>query len=339
MSKLPAIATSHSPSPSNENKVPKQADTKRLPTTYTIGQVAKLTGLSTHNIRKWEERYGAIAPERTPGGDRRYGSDQVARLTMLKELVDSGDSISSVAGITDADLKQRCSALLTSNVTATPGISRIGVLGDSLPTILEQHGTLMPGLEFITLNSNEDEHIADLEVILLEKPTLDDSIFEELTAVRESFAVDIVVILYGFSPQSLAVRLSTDKTACLRMPVNYRELQRTVNSLLPQPGTRRQLLEPSPVRYSKDVLAKVAAISPTIACECPRHVAEIIFALTDFETYSANCEDQNPMDAAIHNYLRLTTAQARVAFEQALATVATHEQIPLDDWQAAQSEQ
>jgi DNA-binding transcriptional MerR regulator len=318
--------------------VPEKPSTNPSPTSYTIGHVAKLTGLSTHNIRKWEERYGAITPERTPGGDRRYGSDQVARLTMLKELVDSGDSISSVAGISDADLKKRCAAILTSSASPIPTVSRIGVIGDSLPTILKQHGSLMPGLEFVTLTSDEDAQDADLEVVLLEKPTLDEDIFDQLADVRDRFAVDIVVILYGYSPQSLALRLSSDTTACLRMPVNYRELQRTVNSLLPRPGGQRPTLEPSPVRYSKDVLAKVAAMSPTIACECPRHVAEIIFALTDFETYSANCEDKNPMDAAVHNYLRLTAAQARVAFEQALATVATHEQIPLEDWQQAEAD-
>jgi DNA-binding transcriptional MerR regulator len=317
--------------------VSEKTNNEPMPTNYTIGQVAKLTGLSTHNIRKWEERYGAITPERTPGGDRRYGSHQVARLTMLKELVDSGDSISSVAGLSDTALKQRCAALLTSAVTPIPAVSRIGIIGDSLPTILEQHGALMPGLEFVVLESATDASDADLEVVLLEKPTLDEGIFAELAAVRENFAVDIIVILYGYSPQSLALRLSSDTTACLRMPVNYRELQRTVTSLLPRSGSAQPTLEPSPVRYSRDVLAKVAAMSPTIACECPRHVAEIIFALTDFETYSASCEDKNPMDAAVHNYLKLTAAQARVAFEQALATVATHEQIPLDDWQNAHS--
>ena len=319
--------------------MPKQAKTTPQPTSYTIGQAARLTGLSTHNIRKWEERYGAITPERTPGGDRRYGSNQVARLTLLKELVDGGNSISSVAQISDAELKSRCAAILTNASTPIPAIRRIGVLGDSLPTILEQHGTLMPGLEFVTLTPEKNEDDADLEIVLLEKPTLDEEIFDELASVRENYAVDLVVVLYGYSPQSLAVRLSTDTIACMRMPVNYRELQRTVNSLLPQRSARGQTLEPSPVRYSKEVLARVAAMSPTIACECPRHVAEIIFALTDFETYSANCEDKNPMDAAVHNYLRLTAAQARVAFEQALATVATHEQIPLDDWQETASDQ
>lgn len=300
---------------------------------YTIGQVAKLTGLSTHNIRKWEERYAAITPDRTPGGDRRYGSGQVARLTLLKELVDSGNSISSVATISDAELKRRCAAILTTASSPIPASRRIGVLGDSLPTILKQHGTLMPGLEFVTLTREREDAAADLEAVLLEKPTLDETIFNELAAVRDHFAVDIVVVLYGFSPQSLALRLSTDTTACLRMPVNYRELQRTVNSLLPTQHAHSSSLTPSPLRYSREVLAKVTAMSPTIACECPRHVAEIIFSLTDFETYSANCEDKNPMDAAVHNYLRLTAAQARAAFEQALATVAAHEQIPLEDWQ------
>lgn len=315
----------------------KQAKTSPPQASYTIGQVAKLTGLSTHNIRKWEERYAAITPDRTPGGDRRYGSDQVARLTLLKELVDSGDSIRSVANISDAELKSRCASILTSAFSPIPAIRRIGVLGDSLPTILQQHGTLMPGLDFVTLTPEMNDDDADLAVVLLEKPTLDEGIFDELATVRENFAVDSVVVLYGYSPQSLAVRLSTDTTACLRMPVNYRELQRTVNSLLPRQGAHTPSLEPSPVRYSKEVLAKVTAMSPTIACECPRHVAEIIFSLTDFETYSANCEDKNPMDAAVHNYLRLTAAQARVAFEQALATVAAHEQIPLEDWQANQT--
>ena len=28
--------------------------------TYGIGEVSKLTGLSVHNLRAWEKRYGAV---------------------------------------------------------------------------------------------------------------------------------------------------------------------------------------------------------------------------------------------------------------------------------------
>ena len=292
---------------------------------YTIGQVARLTGLSTHNIRKWEERHAAITPNRTAGGDRRYNREQVARLTLLKELVDAGNSIQSVATLPDDALKRLCADILTSISPPQAATRRVGLVGESLRAILEQHATLMPGLEFVELPGD-----ADVELVLLEKPSLDESIFSELSDIRDKYAIDRVVVLYGYSPQSLAVRLSTDTTACLRMPINYRELQRTVSSLLQDVPTL-PILEPGRNRYTRETLARVSAMSPTIACECPRHVAEIIFSLTDFEHYSANCEDKNPMDAAVHNYLRLTASTARAAFEQALATVAAHEGIPLDE--------
>ena len=54
----------------------------------SIGAVARLTGLTTHSLRKWEDRYQVVTPLRSDGGDRRYTSVQVARLTLLKELVD-----------------------------------------------------------------------------------------------------------------------------------------------------------------------------------------------------------------------------------------------------------
>lgn len=304
----------------------------RSPALYTIGQVAKLTGLSSHNIRTWEGRYSAISPQRTPGGLRRYGSDQVARLTLLKELVDSGESIGGVAGQSDTELKALCAARMQPQLPAAAAVRPIGVIGESLPTILKQHGALMPGLEFHPLSLAQHQPDVATEAMLIEKATLDEDIFAEVADLRDRFAVDVVVVLYGYATQALAVRVSSDTTACLRMPINYRELQRTLHALLPPPGEPRPSSEVMPHRYSKDVLARVASMAPAIACECPRHVAEILFALTDFETYSANCEDKHPLDAAVHNYLRTTASHARIAFEQALATVAAHEQIPLEDW-------
>lgn len=307
------------------------------PAVYTIGQVAKLTGLSSHNIRKWETRYAAISPNRTPGGSRRYGSEQVARLTLLKELVDSGESIGRVANQTDSELKTLYATRMHQTLPAVASLRQIGVIGDSLPTILKHHGALMPGFEFLALDSSLGDSDEPVEAVLIEKATLQEGIFAEIAELRDHYAVDIVVVLYGYATQALAVRVSSDTTACLRMPINYRELQRTLHALLPPPGDSGGYTRITPHRYSKDVLARVASMTPALACECPRHVAEILFALTDFETYSADCEDKHPLDAAVHNYLRITASHARVAFEQALATLADHEQIPLEDWRTESS--
>ena len=60
-------------------------------------------------------------------------------------------------------------------------------------------------------------------------------------------------------------------------------------------------------------------------CECPAHLVDLVISLSAFEVYSAQCENRNPEDAALHADLHRTTAQARALMEQALTQVATAE--------------
>ena len=57
---------------------------------YSIGAVARMLDLPTATIRNWEERYGAIVPERSAGGQRLYSRDQVERLRYVASQVASG---------------------------------------------------------------------------------------------------------------------------------------------------------------------------------------------------------------------------------------------------------
>lgn len=61
-----------------------------MPTSYSIGSVAIETGINKETLRKWESRYGFPAPLRSSDGQRRYPAEQVAQLTELKRLIDSG---------------------------------------------------------------------------------------------------------------------------------------------------------------------------------------------------------------------------------------------------------
>jgi DNA-binding transcriptional MerR regulator/methylmalonyl-CoA mutase cobalamin-binding subunit len=71
---------------------------------YTIRYVAQRTGLTPHVIRAWEKRYQAVVPLRSPTNRRLYSEDDVRRLQMLKQLTDTGHTISRVAGLTPHDL-------------------------------------------------------------------------------------------------------------------------------------------------------------------------------------------------------------------------------------------
>ncbi|MCB0222012.1 MAG: MerR family transcriptional regulator [Chrysiogenetes bacterium] len=71
---------------------------------YRIGAVASLTGISAHALRVWERRYQTVCPARTPGGDRLYSERDVARLQLIKRLLERGHTISELAALEKAEL-------------------------------------------------------------------------------------------------------------------------------------------------------------------------------------------------------------------------------------------
>ncbi|MBK7142856.1 MAG: MerR family transcriptional regulator [bacterium] len=73
---------------------------------HPIKAVSRQTGLSPHLIRMWERRYQAVTPARTSTNRRLYSADEIERLLLLGRLVAAGHSISMVARIETAILKQ-----------------------------------------------------------------------------------------------------------------------------------------------------------------------------------------------------------------------------------------
>lgn len=57
---------------------------------YGIGAVAKMVSVAQQTLRTWEDRYGQIVPERTPGGQRLYSRDQVDQLLFVVKAIARG---------------------------------------------------------------------------------------------------------------------------------------------------------------------------------------------------------------------------------------------------------
>jgi DNA-binding transcriptional MerR regulator/methylmalonyl-CoA mutase cobalamin-binding subunit len=64
---------------------------------YPIRLVARLTGLSAHVIRIWEQRYRAVEPHRTATKRRLYSQRDIERLNLLRDATQAGHSIGQVA--------------------------------------------------------------------------------------------------------------------------------------------------------------------------------------------------------------------------------------------------
>ncbi len=67
--------------------------------TLNIAALTRRTGVPPDTIRKWEQRYGVLRPERTPGGQRRYTELDVARVEWLKARIEEGFRIGEAAAL------------------------------------------------------------------------------------------------------------------------------------------------------------------------------------------------------------------------------------------------
>jgi methanogenic corrinoid protein MtbC1 len=74
---------------------------------YPIKVVARLTGLSPFVIRIWEQRYGAVKPERTGTNRRLYSDQQVERLNLLRQVAQAGHNIGLIAYWPTEKLRQQ----------------------------------------------------------------------------------------------------------------------------------------------------------------------------------------------------------------------------------------
>jgi len=73
---------------------------------HPMQYAARQTGLKPYLIRTWEERYGAVSPQRSPSNRRLYSDADIQRLILLKQAVDGGHTISAVAPLSDRDLRE-----------------------------------------------------------------------------------------------------------------------------------------------------------------------------------------------------------------------------------------
>ena len=322
--------------------------TKPEPTAdrYRIGAVARLTGVPAVTLRAWERRYGAVRTEREAGRARMYTRKDVERLTLIKRLVDLGNAVSTVATLSLPELQKRVQRDAVQAVSrGDPHTLRAAVLGVALPARLRHGGGAAAGIELVVAEDRPAAFSAAVrrarpEVLIFEYPTVHDETVGEVETLLATSGASRGIVVYGFARRAVIAALQDLPVALLRAPVGPEELERachgsrvvetgsaTKERIEPReldPG-RERLPPPPPPRFSAADLERLAESSPGIACECPRHLSELVSALSAFELYCAQCVDLAPQDAELHAWLHARTGQARGIIEAALERVARHD--------------
>ncbi|MEB5753710.1 MerR family transcriptional regulator [Citrobacter cronae] len=63
---------------------------------YSIGEFARLCGITATTLRAWQRRYGLLKPQRTDGGHRLYSDDDIQQALKILDWVKKGVPISQV---------------------------------------------------------------------------------------------------------------------------------------------------------------------------------------------------------------------------------------------------
>ncbi len=274
-------------------------------------------------LRVWERRYGLSQPALSPSGQRLYSADDVRRLALIKQLTDLGHAIGSLAGLDMAQLQQVAgnhARLLAGRqvdlaVPPTTPRLRLGVIGPALASRLQQ-----PAVQQRLDGSIQPVDPDDADLLLIHAPTLHDGWLDTQAPTRARRAV-----VYRYASDTVCEALVDAGIALLREPQPDAVLAQWLNALARVAKPADPPEPAAPRRWDDAALADFAGLSSTIACECPRHIAELLVQLSHFEAYSADCAHRSPADADLHTHLRQVTASARARFEAALETVARHE--------------
>ena len=324
---------------------------------YRTAAVARMLQMPAATLRIWERRYGVAAPATTPSGHRQYSAADVQRLATLRQLTAVGHPIGSIAGL-DMEQLREVAATHAAALTRVSEAKRrrlaawkVAVIGPSAAHRVQRPGVQMRlgralrvTAEFKrTGDGRRSASGSRYDAMIAFVDGLQSSTLSEIQGAARALRVRRLAVVYSFASESVVHAFVAAGVTLLREPADDVRLADLL-SILATPSDRdkanaadfepihrplMQSLVPNPRRYDDAALADFAGLSSTIACECPRHVAEILVQLSHFEAYSAQCQHLSAADAALHAYLGQVTGAARSMFESALERVAIQEGLVL----------
>jgi DNA-binding transcriptional MerR regulator len=293
------------------------------------GTAARLAGVPVATLRVWERRYGVVAAPKTTTGQRLYSGHDVQRLRLIKQLTERGHAIGTIATLPLAALVQRAEAEAAAPLPA--GGRRLVAVGAGVAARLQA----VPGCALQTVHEDLDAaEAADpvpADLLVVHLPSLQPAAARRLLALAGRLQARSVVVVYGFGTDAVVQQLRAAGARVRRDPVSASDLARLVGAPSPSPAPASALAptDPAPRRFSDQALSALALTPSSVACECPRHLAEIVQQLAGFERYSADCGSRSPADAALHEHLSSVAGAARDLFEQALLRVMEAEGIAM----------
>src|SRR5450830_887799 len=321
---------------------------------YRSGVAARLAGLSAATLWVWERRYQLTATQRSATGQRLYTPGQVRRLGLLKQLVDRGHPIGTLAALAPERLLALCGAASPLAAGEEPSLSpsaatpvaaigaglvrRLAVaIEDGLPLRLVGQASSLTNAAQLGAHARAGDAAKVLLIELAEPDSLPlAQLTAQLGAARDGSGAGAAVLLYRFCSSATVRALRAQGFLVARFPAELGELPLLCRAALQRraavPRTRTGTA--TPARFDEAALSALAAglqadggvavqLADGARRDSARALADVLLNMGSFERYSARCasEEGEPsalVDAALHRHLETVAGQARVLLEQAM---------------------
>jgi DNA-binding transcriptional MerR regulator len=292
---------------------------------YAIGVVARRTQTHPETIRVWERRYELIVPGRSETGRRLYSENDIAKLTLVKRLTELGHSVSSLAKLSNDELRDRLNASLASEPSKyTEQLSKLRVVfaNDALRLRLSRDLLIHEDITVVDFPNKNLSSVMEqrADIVIVDLVTLNEESLSDVRHYLSETGCESALVIFNFGTKKSILELEDAGVVCLKGSVAAAEIYRACRSIKPtlsnsRPALNQPLTSP---RFTNEQLSRIAALTSKIACECPNHLAELIINLTAFEKYSSECANRNEEDAQLHSQLNQAAGASRLILEESL---------------------
>lgn len=335
---------------------------------FRSSAVARMARMPVSTLRIWEQRYQAVRPTTAPSGHRMYSSADVERVVLLRRLTEQGLAIGSLASLNNEQLQKLAlvpvpgEALPRSQMALRSAPLRLVVVGQAMARRLQRlsaahhrAGPLQVVGVFSSLSEAADAGAGrpapEVDLLLWQVPGLQAAAPLELQAAQAAWHAARTAVCYRFAGASARDALARIGVAVAREPADDESLGAWLASLAPPRAESEEEaaadasgsdarawalrvleLTTSAVparRFDDATLVEFASQPSAVACECPRHLAELLIQISSFEAYTAECGHRSRADAQLHAELKRVAGVARILFESALERVAAAEGLTL----------
>jgi MerR family transcriptional regulator, light-induced transcriptional regulator len=302
---------------------------------YSIGTVARLTGVKPDTLRVWERRYQLGASHKTPSGRRLFTQADLEHLQLVAALVASGTRIGDIASsgrrTLEILLRSRGKGPQRDIPVRKP---RILFVGDALCDWLDEHQGCLVHVDALLarctpsqLDISLVDAVGGIDGAVVECGAISVSTSAVLSVLATALDTSNILVLYRFSNARLLDELSQQGYTTASYPPDpaflacHLTLSVAVKEASLGMETLGQLVQGKSRLFDEREVFEARGMRSALDCECPRHIADLVRALVTFEEYSAGCSVENWQEASVHACIYAYTMQARWLMEKSLMLV------------------